>query len=215
MLRVHAVQLQRRHWQHYFALSAMAALLVWSLTVGHSVAGQVKQESKPVPKPTAVSAESSNSPATGWTYARASQEMHAQLAGGTCKALRIDESALHAVQHILKPMGLALQVLGCPEAPAPFNHHVLAVTAVVIDGDKAMGVVRGALGDGEPVDMGSEYLPQPWPQPGLKSGASALDDADISPDVQFNRRWLRQVMASQGFASLVGPWWAFQPVPQR
>ena len=216
MPQVHAVQLQERHWQFRSWFWMLGACCVWFLISHPAEAGERK--SAPVRAPKAVQApmQAASAPPieTGWTHALASERMHAKLAQDDCKALRIDESSLHAAQHILKPMGLALQVLGCPEAPAPFHHHVLAVTAVVIDGDKAMNVVRGALGDGEPVDMGSGYTPVPWPGKGVQPGASALDDADISPDVQFNRRWLRQVMASQGFASLVGPWWAFQPMPK-
>lgn len=132
-----------------------------------------------------------------------------------CKGLHLDSAGLVALQQILHPLGLGIQILGCPEAPAPVNQRVLALTAVVLDGDKAVHTVRGALGDGEPVDMGSDYQGAPWPSRSNSADLDMLDDSEVSPDVQFNRRWLRSVMASQGYASVTGPWWAFIPVHAR
>lgn len=142
-------------------------------------------------------------------------DIAARVAAADCKSLRLDASSLAALQQTLHPLGLAIRVLGCPEAPAPLNQRVLAVTAVVLDGDKAKDTVRGALGDGAPVDMGSDYHPSPWPSRQRAADLEALDDSEVSPDVQFNRRWLRSVMASQGYASVTGPWWAFIPVHPR
>lgn len=142
-------------------------------------------------------------------------EIAARLAAADCKGLRLEAASLTALQQILHPLGLAIRILGCPQAPAPLNQRVLAVTAVVLDGEKAMDTVRGALGDGELVDMGSDYHPSPWPSRHRAADLETLDDSEVSPDVQFNRRWLRSVMASQGYASVTGPWWAFIPVQQR
>ena len=139
------------------------------------------------------------------------QQITARLAAPDCKGLLAQPAMLVALQQLLRPQGLGIRVLGCPQAPAPWSRRVLAVTAVVLDGDKAQDTVRGALADGEEVDMGGDYRPTPWPQPGHPGADEVLDDEAVSPDVQFNRRWLRSVLASQGFASLNGPWWAFIP----
>lgn len=138
-----------------------------------------------------------------------------RLSQADCKGLQLESAGLVALQQILHPLGLSIQILGCPEAPAPVNQRVLALTAVVLDGDKAIQTVRGALGDGEQVDMGSDYRGRPWPSRRKPADIDTLDDSEVSPDVQFNRRWLRSVMASQGYASVTGPWWAFIPVPTR
>lgn len=139
------------------------------------------------------------------------QQITNRLAAPDCKGLLAQPAALVALQQLLRPQGLSIRVLGCPQAPAPWSRRVLAVTAVVLDGDKAQDTVRGALADGEEVDMGGDYRPTPWPQPGRAETDEVLSDEVVSPDVQFNRRWLRSVLASQGFASLNGPWWGFVP----
>lgn len=143
------------------------------------------------------------------------QDLAARLSAADCKPLGLDPAPVVALQQILHPLGLGVRILGCPAAPAPLNQRVLAITAVVLDGDKAIGTVRGALGDGEEVDMGSDYRPQPWPDRQQAADRASLDDEEVSPDVRFNRRWLRSVMASQGYASVTGPWWAFIPVQPR
>lgn len=143
---------------------------------------------------------------------RPTPDIAARLAAADCKGLNLEAAPLVALQQILQPLGLGVRILGCPQAPAPLNQRVLALTAVVVDGDKATDTVRGALGDGEWVDMGGDYHPQPWPDRSRVADREVLDDGEVSPDVQFNRRWLRSVMASQGFASVTGPWWAFIPV---
>jgi hypothetical protein len=110
-------------------------------------------------------------------------EIAARLAAADCKGLRLEAASLTALQQILHPLGLAIRILGCPLAPAPLNQRVLAVTAVVLDGDKAMDTVRGALGDGELVDMGSGYRPSPWPSHQRPADLETLDDSEVSPDV--------------------------------
>ncbi|WP_370681360.1 hypothetical protein [Comamonas sp. GB3 AK4-5] len=137
------------------------------------------------------------------------QQITNRLAAPDCKGLLPQPAALVALQQLLRPQGLGIRVLGCPMAPAPWSRRVLAVTAVVLDGDKAQDTVRGALADGEEVDMGGDYRPTPWPQRGHPDADEVLDDDAVSPDVQFNRRWLRSVLASQGFVALKGPWWGF------
>lgn len=141
------------------------------------------------------------------------QQLSTRLAASDCKSLP-QAAALLPLQQLLYPQGLGVVVLGCPEAPAPWSQRVLAVTVVVLDGNKAQDTVRGALADGEWVDMGSGYRPTPWPHAGQPGSREVLGDETVSPDVQFNRRWLRSVMASQGFAAVNGPWWAFIPMPQ-
>ncbi|MEG3002624.1 MAG: M15 family metallopeptidase [Comamonas sp.] len=176
-------------------------------------AGQLPTHGKPAAR--AAAAVPPAMPVTAAPAIQSPADMAARLAAADCKVLRLDPAPLAALQQILHPLGLAVRILGCPEAPAPLNQRVLAVTAVVLDGDKAMDTVRGALGDGEPVDMGSDYHPSPWPSRQRSADLETLDDSEVSPDVQFNRRWLRSVMASQGYASVTGPWWAFIPVQQR
>lgn len=170
---------------------------------------------KPAARAAAAPAPSSAHPAAAPIPIQGPAEIAARLAAADCKGLRLEAASLTALQQILHPLGLAIRILGCPLAPAPLNQRVLAVTAVVLDGDKAMDTVRGALGDGELVDMGSGYRPSPWPSHQRPADLETLDDSEVSPDVQFNRRWLRSVMASQGYASVTGPWWAFIPVQQR
>lgn len=187
-----------------------AAQLAWA---GNAAPPPGAGAAKPAAR--AAAAPASAVPAAAATPIQGPAEIAARLAAADCKALRLDTASLTALQQILHPLGLAIRILGCPQAPAPLNQRVLAVTAVVLDGDKAMDTVRGALGDGELVDMGSDYRPSPWPSRQRAADLETLDDNEVSPDVQFNRRWLRSVMASQGYASVTGPWWAFIPVQQR
>lgn len=195
------------HWTWRCRVAGLCA--VWACTVGSGV--QAAGSHAPV-QPRAQGGVAQSTPVTPVTL---TQEMGARLAAPECQSLRLDTTSLLALQQLLQPLGLGIRVLGCPMAPPPLPQRVLAVTAVVLDGAKAVDTVRGALGDGEPVDMGSEYRPTPWPVQGNAAQAQAQDDAEVSPDVLFNRRWLRSVMASQGYASVTGPWWAFVRSPHK
>lgn len=185
----------------------------WSCAMGGALLG-IAQAGSPQPSPPALSTPPAPAPAVVPSASALQQQLSARLATADCKTMP-QAAALLPLQQLLHPQGLGIVVLGCPAAPAPWNQRVLAVTAVVLDGGKAQNTVRGALADGERVDMGSDYRPAPWPQPGQAGSSEVLGDDTVSPDVQFNRRWLRSVMASQGFAAVNGPWWAFIPMPQR
>ena len=185
----------------------------WAGTIGGGGTSPGSVATQPAARQAAPAPSGASVPAS--LTVQTSADIAARLAAADCKSLRLDPASLAALQQTLHPLGLAIRVLGCPEAPTPLGQRVLAVTAVVLDGDKAMDTVRGALGDGEPVDMGSDYHPSPWPSRQRAADLEVLDDNEVSPDVQFNRRWLRSVMASQGYASVTGPWWAFIPVQQR
>ncbi|MNR22690.1 D-alanyl-D-alanine dipeptidase [compost metagenome] len=80
--------------------------------------------------------------------------------------------------------------------------QVIAVTVIVLDGDRATHTVRGPLADGEAVDMGSAAA---------ATAQKPAGDETLSPDVQHNRAWLRAAMAAQGFKPVAGWWWAFVP----
>jgi len=203
----HCVVRHRHHWRPCVA----GLFLAWACTgMGVQAAGRTA----PALAQAAPSQPAAAKPPP-MTMAALAQEMTERLAAPDCQSLRLDMAPLQALQQLLHPLGLGIRVLGCPMAPAPLQQRVLAVTAMVLNGGKAVDTVRGALGDGEPVDMGSDYRPSPWPVQGDAAQAQAADDAEVSPDVQFNRRWLRSVMASQGYASVTGPWWAFIRVPPR
>jgi D-alanyl-D-alanine dipeptidase len=75
------------------------------------------------------------------------------------------------------------------------------LTLVVVDGPRAAKVVRGPLADGEEVDMGSPF--------DMFDARSHTDNAEMSPDVQHNRRWLRALLAQHGFRNLPEEWWHY------
>lgn len=104
------------------------------------------------------------------------------------------QRAVAALGAELQPQGLALRAV----CDAPNN--ALAVQVEVRDGVRASKVVRGPLADGEPVDLG------------VAAGAAAstaVQDADLSPDVQYNRQWLRGLMARHQFYPLPDAGWHF------
>ena len=85
------------------------------------------------------------------------------------------------------------------------------LTLVVVDGLRAAKVLRGPLADGQEVDMGSPF--------DMFDVRSHTENADLSPDVQHNRRWLRALLAQQGFRNLPEEWWHYtladEPFPDR
>jgi D-alanyl-D-alanine dipeptidase len=80
------------------------------------------------------------------------------------------------------------------------------LTLVVVDGMRAAQVLRGPLADGEEVHMGSPF--------DLFDMRSHTDNADMSPDVQHNRRWLRALLAQHGFRNLPEEWWHYTLVDE-
>lgn len=151
----------------------------------------------------------SPSPVAGGEIARV-------LGQAECRPLAAQRTRLQKVQAALAREGMALRVLGCPLMPAAgkaANTQVIALAVVVVDGERAADTVRGPLADGELLDMGSAA-----PQAGnggmqrvsTASLAQPTEDS-LSPDVLFNRDWLRKLMAEQGLRPVGDTWWAFAP----
>lgn len=124
------------------------------------------------------------------------------LVQGACRDMVGEQGRLQAVQAAMARQALALRVHDCPQLAQADGAQVIAVTVIVLDGERAADAVRGPLADGEAVDMGSAS-PAAVPAP--------ADDETLSPDVQHNRAWLRAAMAAQGFQPVAGYWWAFVP----
>ena len=85
------------------------------------------------------------------------------------------------------------------------------LTLVVTDAVRAAQVLQGPLAQGEEVDLGTPY--------GLMD-ARALGNSDaVSPDVKYNRAWLRGQMQQQGLVPEDGRWWHFrlqnEPYPKQ
>jgi len=145
----------------------------------------------------------------------AGSEIAAVLSQSECRRLAGQRAQLQAVQDTLARQGMALRVLGCPQlasgASGAGAQQVLAVAVLVVDGERAAQTVRGPLADGELLDMGSAV---PQAATGLAQRVSSAslaqppDDA-LSPDVLFNRAWLRALMGRQGLRAVPGTWWAF------
>ena len=104
-------------------------------------------------------------------------------------------TALQAVARQLQAQGLAFHA-ACDAGAAGWT-----VRVQVVDGLKASKVVRGPLADGLDVDMGT---------PAGEALARAQPGAEgFSPDVDYNRAWLRGVMARHRFDALPDAWWHF------
>jgi D-alanyl-D-alanine dipeptidase len=151
----------------------------------------------------------------GAAQASTGSEIAAVLSQPECRRLAGQRAQLQAVQDTLARQGMALRVLGCPQlasgARGAAAQQVLAVAVLVVDGERAAQTVRGPLADGELLDMGSAV---PQAATGLAQRVSSAslaqppDDA-LSPDVLFNRAWLRALMGRQGLRAVPGTWWAF------
>lgn len=147
----------------------------------------------------------------------AAAEIASVLSQAQCRGLAGQRAQLQAVHATLARDGMALRVLGCPQlassVQAAADRQVLAVAVLVVDGVRAARTVRGPLADGELLDMGSA-APQAAPGRAQRVRAAALvqppDDA-LSPDVLYNRAWLRTLMGREGLRAVPGRWWAFVP----
>ncbi|AVO41762.1 D-Ala-D-Ala dipeptidase [Simplicispira suum] len=91
-----------------------------------------------------------------------------------CLAASKQQANWLALAADLHAQGLALEVR-CARPPADRTVQLL-----VLDSTRASQVLRGPLADGEHVDMGDA------------PGAAAL--AELSPDVLYNRSWLRAAL---------------------
>lgn len=147
----------------------------------------------------------------------ADSQIAAVLSQSQCGRLAGQRAHLQAVQDTLARQGMALRVLGCPQlasgAKGAAAQQVLAVAVLVVDGERASETVRGPLADGELLDMGSAV---PQAATGLAQRVSTASLAQppedsLSPDVLYNRAWLRALMGRQGLRAVPDTWWAFAP----
>lgn len=156
----------------------------------------------------------------GQTTALASPKSNGDIAQvlsqSACRSLAGQGSRLQNVHAALAREGMALRVLGCPQLPSAgkaAGTQVIAVAVVVVDGERAADTVRGPLADGELLDMGSAAPHAAGGTIQRVSTASLVQPPkdSLSPDVLFNRDWLRQRMAEQGLRPVADTWWAFAP----
>lgn len=120
---------------------------------------------------------------------------------------------LEQLQRELEPLGLEPRLQGCVSLAGsePEPGPALVLDAWVTDGRKAMAVVRGPLADGEALDLGLEAGPQ---KAGLqKVGLRPMPDDQVSPDVQFNRRWWQGRLGAYGLQAVPGQVRTFVPTP--
>lgn len=118
---------------------------------------------------------------------------------------------LEQLQRELEPLGLEPRLQGCVSLAAPETRPALVLDAWVTDGRKAMAVVRGPLADGEALDLGLEAGLQ---KAGLqKVGLRPMPDDQVSPDVQFNRRWWQGRLGAYGLQAVPGQVRTFVPTP--
>jgi D-alanyl-D-alanine dipeptidase len=128
----------------------------------------------------------------------------AAAAGPLCAQQAEAAASMDQLASQLRANGLALK------ARCHADTGAWVVQVEVTDGFKASKVVRGPLADGEPVDMGTPA--------GLVMQGASVGAQGLSPDVVYNRQWLRKVMAQHRFDNLTQGWWLFaqtQPSPAR
>lgn len=104
--------------------------------------------------------------------------------------------SLGRIAQELRSQGMALEATCQPSAAG------WVVKVRVVDGTRAARAVRGPLADGHEVDMGTPAgIPAAQAQSQAASG--------LSPDVQYNRQWLRALMARHQFDNVPRAWWLF------
>jgi len=104
--------------------------------------------------------------------------------------------SLGRIAQELRSQGMALEATCQPGAAG------WVVKVRVVDGTRAARAVRGPLADGHEVDMGT-----PAGTPAAQ--AQAQPASVFSPDVQYNRQWLRAMMARHQFDNVPRAWWLF------
>ena len=139
----------------------------------------------------------------------------ARFIAADCAPLLIQSGAQRALQTarvLVQSQGMQVVVQGCPFVRTGKEGvlQVLDVRVVVVDSETASNFVRGPLADGEEVDMGGVLLGSPVTAKALTPVSLAQED--VSPDVQYNRQWLANVMRSRGWEAVPGRWWAFVPM---
>ena len=108
--------------------------------------------------------------------------------------------ALAGIARELKDQGLAFTAT-CSRAAEGAGPAAWVVQVRVVDGMKAIKLVRGPLADGHEVDMGTPA--------GVDLAGAPPGSPGFSPDVQHNRAWLRALMARHQFDNLPNAWWHF------
>ena len=124
------------------------------------------------------------------------QLAHASVARiAACEGSGAARTALQRVANELEAQGLELK------ASCAARGSGWVVQVLVIDGVKASKVVRGPLADGLEVDMGTRA--------GVALAGAEAGAQGFSPDVEFNRQWLRATMARHQFDNASDAWWRF------
>ena len=121
----------------------------------------------------------------------------AQAPAPGCHDTAATRSALQGIAQELQAQGLGFAAT----CQAGQNRSAWVVQVRVLDGVKASTVVRGPLADGHDVDMGTPA--------GVELAGAPVDATGFSPDVQFNRQWLRSLMAQHHFNNLPDAWWRY------
>ena len=134
--------------------------------------------------------------------------------------------ALQAAQAWMQSHGLAHKVFDCyrPQSADALAHSshsrgsAVDLTLVVTDAQRAAQLLQGPLAQGEVVDMGTT-------PPGLVDADAPPQQGApqaVSPDVQYNRAWLRGQLQQHGLVpedSGSGRWWHFklqdEPYPKQ
>lgn len=112
-----------------------------------------------------------------------------------CQAGASTRTALERAAQELRMQGMAL------EARCAAGGGGWVVNVRVVDGIKASKVVRGPLADGMELDMGTP--------PGVNLAGAETTASGFSPDVQYNREWLRATMARHQFDNAARAWWLY------
>ncbi|CAB5702324.1 Uncharacterised protein [Delftia tsuruhatensis] len=128
----------------------------------------------------------------------------ALLAKGCALPVEPVGDRLEHLQRELEPLGLEPRLQACVSLAQSQPAVALLLDAWVTDGRKAVAVVRGPLADGEALDLGL--------RPARADAAAATDD-EVSPDVQFNRRWWQGRLRAYGLQAVPGRGGAFVPTP--
>lgn len=113
-----------------------------------------------------------------------------------CAQTAETRDSLGRIAQELRSQGMALEATCQPGAAG------WVVKVRVVDGTRAGRAVRGPLADGHEVDMGT-----PAGVPVAQAQAQAA--SGFSPDVHYNRQWLRALMARHQFDNVPRAWWLF------
>lgn len=162
---------------------------------------------------------------SGWAkdHSFPTQEDEAQLMVSDCISLLGKGGPGHAfqvVKALVQSQGMRLVPQACPFVRVAEGEmrQVLDVRVLITDSGAASDFVRGPLADGEEVDMGTVDLEASSTEPARTAHSGSPEEPSddtaqeaVSPDMEFNRQWLKNVMKSRGWDAVPGHWWAFVP----